>query len=166
MKTTSKEKNQKLDSYKVRKIVFNNDERLKYGIPVLDSLNFSKGRLKKYDFIFERDTIIFNRINKISFDTKLGIILDYYYIGNDSVLRIQTRIKEGVYQKELQALLLYGQNKARFPDFQELEDICIKNKLFSKKDSLFYGYKLRNGRFEINFKKQLSNGLPSKKIDY
>lgn len=152
--------------YDAKKIVFNNEERSKQGIPAIDSLPFTKELFEEKRITFENDRIDLKKIFKVEFNREDNLVLDSYYIGKDSILRIQTKVEEGKYQDQLFALLFYGEYGARFLTLEELEELNSKKGLFSKKDTLFYGQKLVNGRFEVNLKEDLYDGYPTQKIDY
>ncbi len=130
----------------IKQLIFNNDLRKVQGMAILDSLEFKGSYIKSTNrVIYEKSANIeykANEVFKIEFapKTKDSLILDSYLIGKDSVLRLQSRIRNEKYViSDTYGILFFGENR-RFLRLNEIMNVAKAKKLYTEKDSLFYGY--------------------------
>ncbi len=150
-------------SYKV----FNPNARRIRAMSLINESQFkitSKNR-DRVEYLKE-DSLIEAEIFKIEFNPKYNLVLESYRLKDGYVLRLQSKLKDSVYEKKHLFPLLLSPNSGKLLNFIEFEDLCKEYKLFTNKDTLFYGYKLDKGTFEVNKPgNQIIDGFPTRDLE-
>ncbi len=146
---------------KYKLLVFDNSLRNKHGMALIDSIKLDSSYIKK---IRNKEWVHFKNTSKethkdeifeVVYNPNTNIILDYYKIGRDSVFRIQSKIENGRYIRNLFAMLFIKESP-NLLSFEETMDIALDKGLIKENDTLFYGYPIYNKDDEF---------IPEKRID-
>ncbi|MCH2033696.1 MAG: hypothetical protein MK202_09270 [Tenacibaculum sp.] len=145
----------------LKSLIFNIDSRLNRSMASveIDSFHINKNSRDLLSFI-KNDSSKLGEIYKIEYNVNYNLVLEYFKIKNHKILRVQSKIKDGIYDKKhLFPMLFDSSGYVKLLTYNEFEYFCKENKLFNESDTLFYGYKLKDGSFYFKSSVESENTL-------